>query len=87
MIYKVVLTYNDEKTVTLMLPQEELPCLFKHIKKSSIYYNEFTGVAFWTSMEYLRHIIVHPHKENTDESKPQDNSGCDPVQSGNENTE
>ena len=85
MIYQVTLTYQDDKTVDLLMTKEVLDCFFKDIKESNLHYNELTGVGFWTSLDSLRHIIVQPNKEGLDCGiRETDNESSRDIPSGDE---
>jgi len=87
MPFQVSLTYSDDNTVNLVVPDDSIEEVTKAIKEhnESFYvFNEQTKVGVWTQRGQLRHIIVQPYKEPEDEPQKKDRASAEPVSDGDE---
>lgn len=60
MDYEIKLTYQDDKVVDIIIPEDDVQEFFDNISNGKIFKNKSTGMGFWTSFNSLRHIIVTP---------------------------
>ena len=71
MTYQATLTYRGDKTVNLVIPDDQLKPFFDTIRTGDLYLNEEIKVGFWTSMDQILNIIVQPQRTVVD--NPEEN--------------
>jgi hypothetical protein len=86
MTYNVTLTYRDDKTVNVVMPENQIQDFFDNLSSGKVHLNTQTNVGFWTTVDQLRHIIVHPYKENADESGEKNQGSPKTLPEGDENS-
>lgn len=63
MTYQVTITYQDEKSVNILAPVDEIVDLEKRLEKREdiSLFNKKTHVGFWCPLHLVRHIIISPY--------------------------
>jgi len=77
MSYVIRITYKDDKTVALYVPENKVQEYFECLNAGNVFINDETNTGFWTTVDQIRHIIVQEAKVIEDEGQ----------QPGNENQE
>ena len=92
MNYMVRLTYIDDKTLDISLPDGEVPKFLEKMKKNEAYWTADSENAFWTPENQIRFVnivkeqlppvepvvedVKEPTIENTDKECPHEGSPC-----------
>jgi len=85
MTQQVTITYKDDKTLNLLVSEEEMDAILEHIKDdSSCFYifNKEAQVGVWSHRDEVRHVIVQPFVEVKDESEKGDSECIEALPSG-----
>lgn len=56
--YEVNLTYKDEKSLKVMIKQEEISKFFQNLTAGEVYRHPDTKIGFWTNLNDVRYITV-----------------------------
>ena len=91
MTQQVTLTYKDDKTLNLLIPDEHLAAVIEDLKKETPYFylfNEEAQIGVWSCRDEIRHVIVQPFVEvKADESKGEDQPSIEVIQGGDEDSD
>jgi hypothetical protein len=58
MTHQIFITYNDDKTARVLIPENKVESFFESINEGKCYYDEEQHAGFWTSFDNVRHIII-----------------------------
>jgi len=90
MTQQVTITYKDDKTLHLLIPEHQLAEVIEDIKEDHKYFylfNDEQQVGVWSCRDEIRHIIVQPFVEVKDEPKAEDSPSVEAVSDGNQDSE
>jgi hypothetical protein len=68
MNFAIKITYTDEKSLDIVLPEEEVSRFLETVKNGECYWDKTKQAAFWTPDSLIRYVNINKLLE--DQAKP-----------------
>jgi hypothetical protein len=84
--YEVNIFYKDDKSLKVLIKNEEIANFFDSLNTCQVYKHPDTGVGFWTNLQDIRYIMVNEKEEPSVKTVQTTDGKCNALPEGDENS-